>query len=73
MRLSQSALVSGASWVYIWLLRGTPVLVQILFWNYIAALYPIDRPRHPVRPLVRPPGRELADHPLRRRARWRWG
>jgi polar amino acid transport system permease protein len=40
MRLSQSALVSGASWFYIWLLRGTPVLVQILFWNYIAALYP---------------------------------
>jgi polar amino acid transport system permease protein len=40
MRLSQSALVSGASWVYIWLLRGTPVLVQILFWNYIAAVYP---------------------------------
>jgi polar amino acid transport system permease protein len=40
MRLSQSPLVSGASWIYIWLLRGTPVLVQILFWNYIAALYP---------------------------------
>src|SRR5205823_7338741 len=30
----------GTSWVYIWLLRGTPVLVQILFWNFIAALYP---------------------------------
>ncbi len=40
MRLSQSALVSSASWVYIWLLRGTPVLVQILLWYYIAALYP---------------------------------
>ena len=40
MRMSQSALVSGASWVYIWLLRGTPVLVQILLWYYIAALYP---------------------------------
>jgi polar amino acid transport system permease protein len=40
MRMSQSFLVSGASWVYIWLLRGTPVLVQILFWNFIAALYP---------------------------------
>jgi polar amino acid transport system permease protein len=40
MRMSQSALVSGASWVYIWLLRGTPVLVQILFWNFISALYP---------------------------------
>jgi polar amino acid transport system permease protein len=40
MRLSQSALVSGASWVYIWLLRGTPVLVQILLWYNVAALYP---------------------------------
>jgi polar amino acid transport system permease protein len=40
MRLSQSALVSSASWVYIWLLRGTPVLVQILFWFFFAALYP---------------------------------
>ncbi len=40
MRLSRSALVSGASWVYIWLLRGTPVLVQILFWYFFAALYP---------------------------------
>jgi polar amino acid transport system permease protein len=40
MRMSQSVLVSGASWVYIWLLRGTPVLVQILFWNFISAVYP---------------------------------
>jgi polar amino acid transport system permease protein len=40
MRLSQSALLRGASWVYIWLLRGTPVLVQILLWYFIAALYP---------------------------------
>jgi polar amino acid transport system permease protein len=40
MRMSQSAVVSGTSWVYIWLLRGTPVLVQILFWNFISAVYP---------------------------------
>jgi polar amino acid transport system permease protein len=40
MRLSPSALLSGTSWTYIWLLRGTPVLVQILLWNNIAALYP---------------------------------
>jgi polar amino acid transport system permease protein len=40
MRLSQSVLLSSTSWVYIWLLRGTPVLVQILLWNNIAALYP---------------------------------
>jgi polar amino acid transport system permease protein len=40
MRLSPNPLVSGASWFYIWIFRGTPVLVQILFWYNIAALYP---------------------------------
>src|SRR5436305_2296273 len=40
MRLSPNPLVSGGSWVYIWFFRGTPVLVQLLFWYNIAALYP---------------------------------
>jgi polar amino acid transport system permease protein len=40
MRLSPNPLVSGASFSYIWLFRGTPVLVQILFWNFISALFP---------------------------------
>jgi len=40
MRLSLNPLVSGASWLYIWFFRGTPVLVQLLFWYNIAALYP---------------------------------
>jgi polar amino acid transport system permease protein len=40
MRLSPNPLVSSSSWVYIWFFRGTPVLVQLLFWNFIAALYP---------------------------------
>jgi polar amino acid transport system permease protein len=40
MRLSANPLVSTVSGVYIWLFRGTPVLVQLLFWNFIAALYP---------------------------------
>jgi polar amino acid transport system permease protein len=40
MRLSQNGLLSSASWFYIWLLRGTPVLVQIILWNNISALYP---------------------------------
>ena len=40
MRLSPNPLVSGASGFYIWLFRGTPVLVQLLFWNFVAALYP---------------------------------
>jgi len=40
MRLSLNPLVSSASWLYIWFFRGTPVLVQILFWFNVAALYP---------------------------------
>lgn len=40
MRLSPNPLVSSGSWLYIWFFRGTPVLVQLLFWYNIAALYP---------------------------------
>jgi polar amino acid transport system permease protein len=40
MRLSPNALVSGGSWLYIWFFRGTPILVQLIFWYNIAALYP---------------------------------
>jgi polar amino acid transport system permease protein len=40
MRLSPNRLLAGASWLYIWVFRGIPVLVQLLFWSYIAALYP---------------------------------
>jgi polar amino acid transport system permease protein len=40
MRLSPNPLVSGSSWFYIWFFRGTPVLVQVLFWGNISALYP---------------------------------
>jgi polar amino acid transport system permease protein len=32
MRLSKNPIVSGVSWVYIWFFRGTPVLVQLIFW-----------------------------------------
>jgi polar amino acid transport system permease protein len=40
MRLSPNPLISSSSWLYIWFFRGTPVLVQLLFWYNIAALYP---------------------------------
>jgi polar amino acid transport system permease protein len=40
MRMSPNPLISGSSWLYIWFFRGTPLLVQLLFWNFIAALYP---------------------------------
>jgi polar amino acid transport system permease protein len=39
-RLSKNPLVWGASAGYAWLFRGVPVLVQLLFWNFIAAIYP---------------------------------
>ena len=40
MRLSANPLVSSAAWLYTWLFRGTPLLVQLLVWEYLAALYP---------------------------------
>jgi polar amino acid transport system permease protein len=39
MRRSPNPLVSGSSWLYIWFFRGTPLLVQILFWSFFGALY----------------------------------
>jgi polar amino acid transport system permease protein len=32
MRLSNNPVLSVSSWIYIWLFRGTPVLVQLIFW-----------------------------------------
>jgi polar amino acid transport system permease protein len=40
MRRSPVPIVSGTAWSYIWFFRGTPVLVQLLFWEFISALYP---------------------------------
>ena len=40
MRLSPNPLVSRASWLYIFVFRGTPVLVQLLLWYNIASLFP---------------------------------
>jgi polar amino acid transport system permease protein len=41
MRLSPNPIVSRASWLYIWFFRATPLLVQILFWYNVAALFPV--------------------------------
>jgi polar amino acid transport system permease protein len=39
MRQSPNWIVSGASWLYIWFFRGTPLYVQLLFWGFFGALY----------------------------------
>lgn len=40
MRLSPNPVISTAASVYIWVFRGIPVLVQLLFWYFLSALFP---------------------------------
>lgn len=40
MRLSSNPVLSSIAKFYIWFFRGTPVLIQIIFWGYVGALYP---------------------------------
>ncbi|NEA56556.1 amino acid ABC transporter permease [Streptomyces sp. SID13666] len=40
MRLSHNPLLSGPAWLFIWVFRGTPVLVQLFIWNFLGALWP---------------------------------
>jgi len=40
MRLSDNYVLSTIAYAYIWFFRGTPVLVQILIWGFLGALYP---------------------------------
>ena len=41
MKLSRTPIVSMAAGAYIWFFRGTPVLVQLVFWYNLAALFPM--------------------------------
>ncbi|MEO3799277.1 amino acid ABC transporter permease [Nonomuraea sp. B1E8] len=40
MRLSYNPVLSGLAGGYIWFFRGTPVLVQLIFWYNLAYLFP---------------------------------
>ncbi len=40
MRLSPNPILSQGSGVYLWFFRGTPLLVQLIFWYNLSALYP---------------------------------
>jgi polar amino acid transport system permease protein len=40
MRLSPNQLTSGAAGIYIWLFRGTPLITQLVIWNFLALAYP---------------------------------
>jgi polar amino acid transport system permease protein len=39
MRMSPNPVVSTTAWIYAWFFRGTPVLVQLLFWYSFAYLF----------------------------------
>jgi polar amino acid transport system permease protein len=39
MRLSPNPVFKSVSWVYLWIFRGTPVYVQLVFWGLIPTLY----------------------------------
>lgn len=39
MRLSQARVARTASQLFIWFFRGTPLLVQLIFWYNLGALY----------------------------------
>ncbi|MEU3688918.1 amino acid ABC transporter permease [Streptomyces narbonensis] len=39
-RLSANPVLRAVSWGYVWFFRSTPILVQLLFWFNIGALYP---------------------------------
>jgi polar amino acid transport system permease protein len=41
MRLSPNPVFKSVSWFYLWVFRGTPVYVQLVFWGLIASIYPI--------------------------------
>ncbi|MEV5973286.1 amino acid ABC transporter permease [Streptomyces sp. NPDC051921] len=40
LRLSANPVLRAVSWGYVWFFRSTPILVQLLFWFNIGALYP---------------------------------
>jgi len=40
MRQSPNPVFKAVAWVYIWIFRGTPVYVQLVFWGLLTTLYP---------------------------------
>ena len=40
MRLTENPVLQGVAWAYLWIFRGTPVYVQLVFWGLFTSLYP---------------------------------
>lgn len=40
MRLTRNPVLQTVAWVYLWIFRGTPIYVQLVFWGLFTSLYP---------------------------------
>ena len=54
MRLSPNPVFRSVSWVYLWIFRGTPVYVQLVFWGLIPTIYTEHPAGRAVRAVVLP-------------------
>jgi polar amino acid transport system permease protein len=39
MRMSDNWVLKSVAWLYLWIFRGTPVYVQLVFWGLITTIY----------------------------------
>lgn len=39
LRMSENPVLSSVSWLYLWVFRGTPVYVQLVFWGLLGTIY----------------------------------
>jgi polar amino acid transport system permease protein len=39
MRLSPNPVLKGIAWAFLWVFRGTPVYVQLVFWGLVTLIY----------------------------------
>jgi len=41
LRMSPNPVLQGVSWLYLWIFRGTPVYVQLVFWGLLGGVYQV--------------------------------
>ncbi|MEL4154676.1 amino acid ABC transporter permease [Corynebacterium bovis] len=39
LRMSPNPVMRGLSWLYLWIFRGTPIYVQLVFWGLLGSIY----------------------------------
>ena len=39
MRMSPNPVLRSVSWIFLWVFRGTPIYVQLVFWGLLSAIY----------------------------------